>query len=269
MKTAILLRGIMYKEGFINKKQKELSRYYNKKQKVDFLQSIESFLKFINNNDIDLYIYTYECEILNIIKEKLKKYIKKIKLYNFESNFINGIEPQIKFLHNMLDDFKNHYNDYDTIIISRYDVIYRKNMNELFKLCNLNKINIPCFKNKKMMYERTCDILHIIPKNLYLLFLNFVLKTKNISDLNNLLSIQENINFILKEEELYTDNELFFINRNMLKPLWIDINYLLENKKEINFNFLKNYGFIDNNNIGDFNKERFDKMYKINYLDYY
>ena len=119
------------------------------------------------------------------------------------------------------------------------------------------------------MYERTCDILHIIPKNLYLLFLNFILKTKNISDLNNLLSIQENINFILKEEELYTDNELFFINRNMLKPLWIDINYLLKNRKEINFNFLKNYGFIDNNNIGDFNEERFDKMYKINYLDYY
>ena len=55
----------------------------------------------------------------------------------------------------------------------------------------------------------------------------------------------------------------------MLKPFRIDINYLLKNRKEINFNFLKNYGFIDNNNIGDFNEERFDKMYKINYLDYY
>lgn len=183
MKIAICYRGIHYTNNYVTT---DYRKTYKNHQ--DF---------FINplkeNNKIDIFLITYQSDIINeLINDynPVDKYVCNInELYNGSS-----WERQLIFHNKLIDIVKNYEKSknikYDMVIILRYDIYFKININQWN--IDFNKIN---FTHRHSDCNNTCDNIHIIPR----IYLEDFNNAVNICYTNNKITHEIN-NFIDKDK---------------------------------------------------------------------
>lgn len=162
MKIALLIRGISFNPKYINRQ-----KFYMKKDYKD--SNLLSF--FLKNYNFDTFLVTYN----SLENENIIKYFNPIdyKFLNFKdnsnydrTNYVANINLEVLKL------FEKYKKNYDLVILTRFDLMFKKNLKKLFNKCThrnfikINKFNIPFYckrkKSKSNNYKQSiCDNLLI------------------------------------------------------------------------------------------------------------
>lgn len=140
-KIAVLLRGISYREYYHVEN-------YNNPKKIDYNDSYDNYQQFIfnnlknNNYEIDVFISTYDSDKKQDIIDKYKPVSYRFDSYNKKQkptkclavNIVNVIELMNNYI-------SNNNTSYEFIILTRFDLLFRRNILDIIE--NNSKILIP------------------------------------------------------------------------------------------------------------------------------
>lgn len=207
MKVALLLFGLSYTE---------FTHWSNRKLKVDWKKSYTNYKDFIYryfndmNYDVDLYFSTTKSNKAE--QNKIIKYYKPIK-YNFSDMNNDDTESRKLKLLNVIDLCKSTNIQYDYILITRFDLLFKKNF--ATSNINLNKFNVVSTMNESEFID---DNFYLFPFEMITKFYEIV-KRKQFGlchDIRNELqdAINDDINYILDEQKNSTELSFFKIVRN-------------------------------------------------------
>ncbi len=206
MKIALCLRGIHYANDNI------ITDYRNSNK--NYMEQLIEPLK--KNNDVDIFLLTYESEIIN---ELLNDYNPKdIIILNSNERF-NGSNwhRQLIFHKSSIDLVKGYENNnnfrYDIIINVRFDLFFTLNFQEWNIV--YNKINI-MFKHPSGNCD---DNFFIIPRNYFDLFydatINLLINNKITHEYNHVLN-EDNIHYAYNVSEEDCNKKIDFHYWNFL-----------------------------------------------------
>jgi hypothetical protein len=207
-KLALLLFGKSYDEYIHG-----LTKY---KVEVNFDASYKNYKKYIFKyfNDlgyeIDVYFATN-----NINKEKLSELLLKLnpveyKVLNCEDNYSNSRNKKLK---SVVECCINKGIKYDLVLITRFDLIFKKNFGETNM--NLNKFNLVSSLEEKHLI---CDNFYLFPYILLEKFYNMIKKnlTNNFHLIqSDMKSINGEINYILDEKCHVAELSFYKISRHV------------------------------------------------------
>lgn len=247
MKVALILFGISYAEN--------INHWTGKKYKIDYEESINNYKKFIfeyfknNNYEIDVFFSTYNSnkseKLISDYKPKAYYFFNKLqyKKNNKRLGRNSNIKKAIKIT---LDYSEKNLINYDLCLITRYDLLFKKNFAES-NIIN-DRLNIVSILEKTIHID---DNFYLMPFSMLKSFYNLINNLKIDYKYHKLRYPLENvfkINYILNE---YTNiSNLSFYKINRIEP---NINTdksensnILKIKKTIN---VKNKIKIKKNNI--------------------
>lgn len=217
MKIAVLLRGYIYKDIY----KHWTNKYYN----IDYINNFNNVKEqILSKENIDLYIVTYE----NIKYDK--KYIYDV--FNPKDLLLlkDNAYKQMDCLEEGLKMIKNNNTKYSHILITRFDLFFKKNIYELDY--NFDKINF--IWNEINEPTRVGDCLHFLNYNLLDIFIDALNKCKYKVCCHYLLDYVDKkyINIIFKDNQWSNSDDVE-------NPLYIIIrNTILTNRKRTYFNFI-------------------------------
>jgi len=210
MKLALLLFGIS---------KFEYNYWYNnKKFVIDYKNSYENYKKFIfdffsnKGYDIDVYFTTNMLDDTDK-KEMCQKY-KPIK-YNFIENDEDPIKSKNNKLNNVIDLCLESGFTYDLILITRFDLIFKKDFDK--SNINFDNFNLVSILEKPHLI---CDNFYLFPYKYFQIFSNIVKKNinKSLNLIQNELYYKININsvnYILNENRLVWNLSFYKIFRTL------------------------------------------------------
>lgn len=197
MKIAICYRGLH-----------DLENEYDKRTRYHYKETLENHKEFLieplkQNNEVDIYHFTYNSHLINELFNDYNS--KKIILLddNIKSNYFDSIKRVVLFNNIICEYFKNNNDNYDVIIILRYDFKIIVPINE-WNL-DYNKIN---FIFKHYDCNNTEDNFHLIPIKYLNIFHNAVITT------NNLNKMAHEINHHIPSELIYFCYKLYIDDSN-------------------------------------------------------
>ena len=207
MKVALLLFGLSYSE---------FTHWSTKKLKVDWKKSFTNYKDFIYryfndmNYDVDLYFSTTKSNKAE--QNKIIRYYNPIK-YNF-SDMNNDATESRKFkLLNVIDLCKSTNIQYDYILITRFDLLFKKNF--ATSNINLNKFNVVSTMEESIFID---DNFYLFPFEMLHKFEGVVKCRDFISDhdirTDLEIALDDEINLILDERKPPTELSFYKIVRN-------------------------------------------------------
>lgn len=247
-KMIIILCGIHFYENYIH--------WTKKKYNIDFrlyTKNIKNriYNYFNNEYDIDTLISTNDSSIINQL-------IELYKPINFITTDENKNIKLIKILKLVLE---NYANDYDALVITRFDIYFLKE----FINIDYDKLNIISILESDNLCD---DNFFFVPKKYIITFAKLIIdnlsKQKNnnvcIHYLKNQFELNFNVNYLLNEYiivEALTFYKLHFFNSDKINYKFIlnkfdfsdNILYTLPNSSMIIENNIINFNKINNNNF--------------------
>lgn len=158
MKVALLLRGISYIENY-------------KGNLIDFRQNFDNFQSTIINSlqnmgyDVDIYYSTYSHDY----KDELEFTFKPKKTLYQQYTLQHNDKYVIHGMKNVLELITDNYNDYDLIIMTRFDILLKDYWNNVYKdadlLHNATFCSFASSDNTQNVY--TDDNIITFPASLY------------------------------------------------------------------------------------------------------
>ena len=207
-KLALVLCGYHYIEGCP-------SMYFKKGRLVDYTVSIDNYKKYIfdyfNSLDykIDVFISSYHSKKENKLLDDYKPVAYKLidPITNWSSGFKYRSKNKI-----LIDGIKlvlNHKENYDNVLITRFDIIFMKD----FSSCNINLnkfllVSTCVRKKEEIMVD---DNFYLFPYKIINLFLNIMQNTIHIQGEYKHKYFKElDIDYILDEGPIEIHRLTFF-----------------------------------------------------------
>ena len=150
-------------------------------------------------HQITVYFATYDHKHQQELTEAFEPYLHKHIFLN--GDFSKGNQRDMAVL--AMNLIAENVQDYDVIILTRFDLQYLKNLSDMN--IDFTKINLLWRETQNMWkaHQRVSDIFHIFPSRLFKPFLNSVWKLRDKSNLHKLYGelikngvAQEDIHFI-------------------------------------------------------------------------
>jgi hypothetical protein len=227
MKCAIILRG---NHGIINTNGRKWGpidwrKCYNslKENYID-IRTQEGY-------NIDIFYQTYESEENNQLKEIYKPIDSLV--YKFTSDC-----TQIKSMIDSISLLKNIYAEYDEILFTRFDILWKCKITE----CNIinNHFMIP-WQHPKKNY---CDVMFVFPGRMIPIFLNSIKKHGSNNNIHGMIFPRPHK--VMFNKKYYSDSdypEYFPLNNNPLYILYRERRWGFKNKEEA-YKAAKEQGWI-------------------------
>tara|TARA_R100001163_G_scaffold64213_2_gene57931 strand:- start:5157 stop:5822 length:666 start_codon:yes stop_codon:yes gene_type:complete len=213
MKIALLLRGLAYYKQYKHWKSHVIPDY-----EINYKNYIENHDDMFEKYQVDRYFHTYKTK--NLDNEEMVKKMSPIKykitdpLFNYDKSHCEKKKRMNSLKNSMIEALElvvENVNDYDFIILTRYDIKFHKKID----LSKLDKNTIYstsyCTIHKKLIDDNFI----IIPPNLVLKVLN-ILKNWETNTMHTLLGeLKKNkLNFLPLVDEVLRYQDLWTIPSN-------------------------------------------------------
>ncbi len=231
MKAALLLRGISYMENY-------------KGNMIDFRMNFDNFQSTIINSlqnigfDVDTYYTTYKHEYTDELEFMFKPKKTLYTQYTLQHNdkyVINGMKT-------VLDLVSDKYQEYDIIIMTRFDILLKDYWNNVFKnidiFGNIVFCSFASSDNRQNVY--TDDNIIIVPSMLYKSFYEVIDQFSKIQGrlLHHLLYqklLQNNIPTIVLDKNSYeiAKQRSFYLFNREIKDIKRNLTGIVLNEHEL------------------------------------